>query len=308
MIKVLSILGTRPEAIKMAPVIKELVGHPDRIVSQICVTAQHRQMLDQVLTLFNIVPDYDLNLMHEAQSPMQVAAAVLTKLEPILTTARPNWVLIQGDTTTVMAASIAAFYARAKVGHVEAGLRTYDKAQPFPEEVHRQIAGVVADLHFVPTEKARANLLLANVPAEAIVLTGNPVIDALYTVGKITYNWKAGPLANIPWGKRIILVSAHRRENFGQPLESICEALRLLAMHYRNAIHIVYAVHPNPCVREPVYRLLGKIPGITLVPPLDYLPFVYLLKRCYLVLTDSGGLQTALAKNTKTQNNFGRFT
>jgi UDP-N-acetylglucosamine 2-epimerase (non-hydrolysing) len=291
MIKVLSILGTRPEAIKMAPVIQELVRHADQITSRVCVTAQHRQMLDQVLELFQIVPDHDLNVMQDAQSPIQVAATVLSKLEPILRAEHPDWVLIQGDTTTVMAASIAAFYAQVKVGHVEAGLRTHDKTQPFPEEVNRRVAGVVADLHFAPTENARVNLLREYVPAETIFLTGNPVIDALHTVANLPYHLESGPLADIPWEKRIILVTAHRRENFGQPLESICKALQETALRYHSNVHIVYPVHMNPHVWGPVHQLLGGIPGITLIPPLDYLPLVQLLQRSYLVLTDSGGLQ-----------------
>lgn len=291
MLKVLSIFGTRPEAIKMAPVILELARHPEHITNLVCVTAQHRHMLDQVLDLFRIVPDYDLNLMQDTQSPTRVAAAVLSKLEPILTTERPDWVLVQGDTTTVMAASIAAFYAGVKVGHVEAGLRTCDKTQPFPEEGNRRIAGVVADMHFVPTEKARLNLLREHVPAETIIWTGNPVIDALHTVANLPYPLEAGPLADIPWEKRIILVTAHRRENFGQPLESICEALREIALRYHSSVHIVYPVHMNPHVWKPVHRRLSDTPGITLIPPLDYLPLVHLLKRCHLVLTDSGGLQ-----------------
>jgi len=290
-LKTLSIIGTRPEAIKMAPVIKELERYPGHINSRVCVTAQHRHMLDQVLDLFKIAPEYDLDVMQDAQSPTMVAAMVLSKLEPILLREQPDWVLLQGDTTTVMAASIASFYARVKVGHVEAGLRTYDRMQPFPEELNRQIAGVVADLHFVPTEKARDNLLRTNVPSRAIVLTGNPVIDALDTVKRLPYNPAPGPLADIPWEKRIILVTAHRRENFGKPLESICEALRTVALHYRNTVHVVYAVHLNPHVWEAAHRLLGKVPGVTLVGPLEYLPLVHLLKRSYLVLTDSGGLQ-----------------
>src|SRR5437868_14409097 len=275
----------------MAPVIKELERYPSHIISRVCVTAQHRHMLDQVLDLFKIVPEYDLDVMQDAQSPTMVAAKVLSKLEPILQKERPDWVLLQGDTTTVMAASIAAFYARVKVGHVEAGLRTYDRMQPFPEEVNRQIAGVVADLHFVPTEKAGTNLLRANIPSRVIVLTGNPVIDALHAVRTLPYNLASGPLADIPWEKRIILVTVHRRENFGQPLESICKALRTIALRYRNTVHIVCPVHLNPHVWEPMHRLLGEIPGIGLVPPLDYLPLVHLLVRSYLVLTDSGGLQ-----------------
>lgn len=290
-LKVLSIFGTRPEAIKMAPVIKELEQHSDQIVSRVCVTAQHRQMLDQVLAIFRIVPDYDLNLMKEAQSPTQVVASVFSNLESILMTEHPDWVLVQGDTTTAMAASIATFYAGVKVGHIEAGLRTNDKTQPFPEEMNRRIAGVVADLHFAPTEKARDNLLRENVPVNTILVTGNPVIDALHMVEKLPYTLESGPLAGIPWEKRIILVTAHRRENFGQPLESICEALREIAQRFRSSVHIVFPVHLNPHVWKTVHRLLDDVPGITLMPPLDYLSLVQLLKRSYLVLTDSGGLQ-----------------
>jgi len=291
MLTVLSIVGTRPEAIKMAPVIRELTRYPDRIISQVCVTAQHRQMLDQVLELFQIVPDHDLNVMQDAQSPIQVAATVLAKLEPILRAERPDWMLVQGDTTTVMAASIAAFYAQVKVGHVEAGLRTYDKTQPFPEEVNRRVAGVVADLHFVPTVKARYNLLHENVAAETILLTGNPVIDALHAVSRMPYNLALSPLSSIPLERRILLVTAHRRENFGLPLVDICKALQAIAHRYQDNVHIIYPVHLNPHIWEPVHQLLGNIPGITLIPPLDYLPLVQLLQRCYMVLTDSGGLQ-----------------
>ena len=291
MIKVLSILGTRPEAIKMAPVIRELAECPDQIISRVCVTAQHRQMLDQILDLFQIVPDYDLNVMQEAQSPTQVAATMLVKLEPILRAERPDWVLLQGDTTTVMAASVAAFYAQVKVGHVEAGLRTFDKTQPFPEEVNRRVAAVVADLHFVPMIRARNNLLHENVPADTIHLTGNPVIDALQTVLRMPYNLAPSPLTTIPLERRILLVTAHRRENFGLPLAGICKALKAIAYRYQDSVHIVYPVHLNPHIWEPIHQLLGGIPGITLLPPLDYLPLVQLLQRSYLVLTDSGGLQ-----------------
>ena len=294
--KVLTIFGTRPEAIKLAPVIRELErqagdGGPESIV---CVTAQHRQMLDQVLELFGIVPDYDLNVMEGNQTPTQVAAAVLARLEPILRDVRPDWVLVQGDTTTVAAASLAAFYARTRVGHVEAGLRTHDKWQPFPEEINRRVAGVIADLHFAPTERARQNLLAEGVPAERILVTGNPVIDALQWVA-------AQPLGEGEPGfdrellekgdGRLILVTAHRRENLGAPLENICLALRDLAERYEGRLRIVYPVHLNPNVWGPVHRLLGGVRNITLTPPLDYLPLVHLLKRVHLVLTDSGGIQ-----------------
>lgn len=289
--KILSIIGTRPEAIKMAPVIKELERHADRIASRVCVTAQHRQMLDQVLDLFAIAPDHDLNIMTAGQSPTQVAAAVLTKLEPALKAEQPDWVLIQGDTTTVLAAAIGTFYARVKIGHVEAGLRTNDKHQPFPEEINRRMASVAADLHFAPTTRSRDNLLREGISRENIRVTGNPVIDALYAVADRPYDPASGPLSNIPWNRRLILVTAHRRENFGQPLEQICLALRDLAEAYPDNAHIVYPVHPNPDVQEPVRRILGHMPGITLTDPLDYLPLVYLMKHSTLVLTDSGGLQ-----------------
>jgi len=275
----------------MAPVIKELEKHPDRITSRVCVTAQHRQMLDQVLSLFEIVPDYDLNVMQDSQSPTQVSAAVLTKLEPILQTERPDWVLVQGDTTTVMAASVAAFYAGAQVGHVEAGLRTFDKHQPFPEEMNRRVAGALADAHFAPTRRARENLLREGVPDEAIYVTGNPVIDALQRVAGRPYDPSTGPLKDLPWDKRLILVTAHRRENLGAPLEQICLALREIALRYADKVHLVYPVHLNPNVQEPAGRILRGVPGVTLLAPLDYVPQVYLMKRSALVLTDSGGIQ-----------------
>jgi len=288
-IKILSVFGTRPEAIKMAPVIRELAKYPGRIYNKVCVTAQHRQMLDRVMQLFEIHPDYDLDIMQESQTPTQVAACVLNRLEPVLQREKPDWVLIQGDTTTSMAASIAAYYARVRVGHVEAGLRTQDKWQPFPEEINRRIAGVVADLHFAPTERSRQNLLGEGVPNENILVTGNPVIDALH--------WAAEqPFDNRTLGldlqqARLILVTAHRRENFGKPLENICSALRNIAERYGDQVQIVYPVHMNPNVQEPVNRLLQGVDHITLLPPLDYLPLVALMKQAYLVLTDSGGIQ-----------------
>ena len=289
--KILSVFGTRPEAIKMAPVVKELQRHPDQIVSRVCVTAQHRQMLDQVLNLFGITPHYDLNVMQNSQSPTQVAASVLAKLEPVLQTERPDWVLVQGDTTTTAAASLAAFYGGAKIGHVEAGLRTFDKYQPFPEEINRRVAGVVADLHFAPTQRARENLLREGVPDEAICVTGNPVIDALNTVADLPYDPTIGPLRDVPWDRRLILVTAHRRENFGEPLERVCLALRDIVQFYAGDVHVVYPVHLNPNVQEPARRILGNVPGVMLIDPLDYLPLVYLMKRATLVLTDSGGIQ-----------------
>lgn len=303
-IRVLSIFGTRPEAVKMAPVVKALENEPG-IESRVCVTAQHREMLDQVLNVFNIKPDYDLDLMRPDQSLAQITASILENLDPVMKKVKPDWVLIQGDTTTVMATSLLCYYNRIHIGHVEAGLRTGDKWQPFPEEVNRKIAGVVADLHLAPTEHSRANLLHEGVPDWRIVVTGNPAIDALHyitsqpapaLVDNILQKYQIGPDQ-----KDLILVTIHRRENFGQPLENICLALKQLAEEFSNHVHLVYPVHLNPNVQEPVYRLLGDIPNITLLPPLDYLPMAHLMKHAKLVLTDSGGIQeeaTGLGKPT----------
>lgn len=293
-LRVLSIFGTRPEAVKMGPVVNLLARTPG-VEARVCVTAQHRQMLDQVLNVFDICPDVDLNLMKPNQSLGQSTADILTGLEPVLRDLRPDWVLVQGDTTTVMAAALLAYYHHIRVGHVEAGLRTHDRWQPFPEEINRRIAGVVADLHFAPTEHSRQNLLRENVPPAAIIVTGNPAIDALREIGS-----RPAPAAVTdlleqrgirPGGKQLVLVTAHRRENFGVPLEGICQALRELAQTYTDRIEIIYPVHLNPNVQEPVYRLLGDVPNITLTPPQDYLPMVHLQRRAVLVLTDSGGIQ-----------------
>ena len=283
-------IGTRPEAIKMAPVIRELARYPERIESRVCVTAQHRQMLDQVLSLFGITPDYDLNVMRDSQGLTQIAANVMRGIEPILAEFCPQWVLVQGDTTTAAAAALAAFYSGAMVGHVEAGLRTFDRRQPFPEEINRRLAGVLADLHFTPTSRSRQNLLNEGIKEESIILTGNTVIDSLVEVIKYPYDPSSGPLQNVPWGKKLILVTAHRRENLGAPLEEICQALLEITAACQD-VTIVFPVHLNPNVREPVYRILGKAKSVILLEPLDYLPLVYLLKNVTLVLTDSGGIQ-----------------
>ena len=300
--KILSVFGTRPEAVKMAPVVQQLAQTPG-MESRVCVTAQHRQMLDQVLKLFDIKPEYDLDLMRDDQSLAEVSAAIFTHLDPVLADFKPDWVLVQGDTTTVAITSLLAYYRRIKVGHVEAGLRTHDKWQPFPEEINRRVAGVVADLHFAPTQQARENLLREGIPDKSIAVTGNPVIDALKFVAKQPAPQeieellgkleiispsarKTSPLGN---NRMLILVTAHRRENFGQPLENICQALRDLAK--RGDVEIVYPVHLNPNVQEPVKRILGGVPHITLLPPLDYLPLVHLQKRAKIILTDSGGIQ-----------------
>jgi UDP-N-acetylglucosamine 2-epimerase (non-hydrolysing) len=291
-LRILSVFGTRPEAVKMAPVVQQLKRTPG-IESFVCVTAQHRQMLDQVLDLFAISPDIDLDLMREDQSLAQLSAAIFSKLDPVLADYTPDWVLVQGDTTTVAITALLAYYHRIKVGHVEAGLRTLDKWQPFPEEINRRVAGVVADLHFAPTDWARNNLLHEGVPDKQITLTGNPVIDALQVVAAQPEPKSIISLLNKldirKNGKKLILVTAHRRENFGDPLENICAALKQLAS--RDDVEIVYPVHLNPNVQEPIYRLLDGILHVTLLPPMDYLPLVHLMKQATLVLTDSGGIQ-----------------
>ncbi len=289
--KVLTVFGTRPEAVKLGPVILELRRHADGIDSRVCVTAQHRDMLDQVLRVFGIQPYYDLDIMQNNQTPTQVAAAVMARLEPILIDERPDWVLVQGDTTTVAAAALAGFYARAHVGHVEAGLRTDDRWQPFPEEINRRVAGAIADRHFAPTARARDNLLRENVPAERIVVTGNTGIDALRWITTRGESAEIRALLGAAPESRLILVTAHRRENFGEPLKDICSALREIAQRYAGSVQIVYPVHRNPSVWDPVHDMLGEIPHITLCPPLDYLPMLQLMQRAYLVLTDSGGIQ-----------------
>jgi UDP-N-acetylglucosamine 2-epimerase (non-hydrolysing) len=266
------------------------------VESRLCVTAQHREMLDQVLGLFEIRPDYDLNLMREDQSLAELSASIFTALDPILTDFQPDWILAQGDTTTVAVTALLAYYRSTKFGHVEAGLRTHDKWQPFPEEINRRVAGVVADLHFAPTEWSRQNLLRENVPDQTIVVTGNPVIDALNFVAKqaepeevTRLLTQLGLVTSQQETRRLVLVTAHRRENFGRPLENICHALKELAS--RGDVEIVYPVHLNPNVQEPVNRILINVPHITLLPPLDYLPLVHLIKRARIILTDSGGIQ-----------------
>lgn len=286
--KILSIFGTRPEAIKLAPVLAELNKHA--VSSVICVTAQHREMLDQVLALFALRPDYDLAIMQPNQSLAELTARTLTRLDEVLRIEKPDWVLVQGDTTTVMVAALAAFYHRIKVGHIEAGLRSFDKYQPYPEEINRKIATSVSDLHFAPTTLAKQNLLREGVPESNIIVTGNTVIDALLQVAQKPYDWNSSPLAHIPRNRRLLLVTAHRRENFGAPLQNICAALQAIAERFPD-IQVVYPVHLNPNVQSVVYERLGNLTNVTLLPPLEYLPLVQLLKHSYLVVTDSGGIQ-----------------
>lgn len=291
--KILSIFGTRPEAIKMAPIVR-LLKQTRGVESRVCVTAQHRQMLDQVLELFEIKPDYDLDLMRDGQSLAQISASIFTGLDPILVDFQPDWVLVVGDTTTVVTTSLLTYFRRIKLGHVEAGLRTHNKWHPFPEEINRRIATVIADLHFAPTEWSKGNLLREGVEEKNILVTGNSVIDALDFVLKqeeppeVTALIDRLEIRGLET-RRLVLVTAHRRENFGQPLENICCAIKELAS--RDDVEIVYPVHLNPNVQEPVNRILKDVPHITLLPPLDYRPMVHLMKHAKIILSDSGGLQ-----------------
>lgn len=274
----------------MAPVVKAL-SNQDGVTSRVCVTAQHREMLDQVLHLFDIVPDLDLDLMRPGQTLAELTAAVFSGLDPVLRDEAPDWVLVQGDTTTVMAASLLAFYHHVRVGHVEAGLRTGDKWHPFPEEINRRIAGVTADLHFAPTAKAKENLLREGVPPSSVVVTGNPVIDALRMIVDRPYDLDSGPLAALPADRRWVVVTAHRRESLGRPMELIFTMLRELAEEFQDDIHLIYPVHLNPRVQEPAHRILGGLPNLRLVDPLDYQPMLQLMRRAALIMTDSGGIQ-----------------
>ena len=288
-LKILSVFGTRPEAVKMAPIVR-LLAQTAGVESRVCVTAQHRQMLDQVLNLFDIKPEYDLNLMRDNQSLAQLSAAIFTHLDPVFSEFKPDWVLAQGDTTTVAITSLLSYFNRIKFGHVEAGLRTHDKWQPFPEEINRRVAGVTADLHFAPTEWSKQNLLREGINELIIKVTGNTVIDALQFVSKQPEPQEIVDLVTAKLQtKKLILVTAHRRENFGKPIEDICHALAELAKY--EDVEIIYPVHLNPNVQEPVYRLLKGMEHITLLPPLDYLPLVHLMKHATLILTDSGGIQ-----------------
>jgi UDP-N-acetylglucosamine 2-epimerase (non-hydrolysing) len=283
---VLSVFGTRPEAIKMAPVLKALAGEPG-VRPLVCVTAQHREMLDQVLALFSIHPDADLDLMREGQTLTQVTTRALAELEPCLARTRPDLLLVQGDTTTTMSASLAAFYARVPVAHVEAGLRTGDPDYPYPEEVNRRITSVLARHHFAPTERARRNLLDEGVADRAITVTGNTVIDALLDV----VAQKPSRAPRLPLrGRRLILVTAHRRENFGAPLLEIIGAIQDLAARYPD-VDLVYPVHRNPSVDGPVRSALTGVPGVHLTDPLEYKAFADLMAASHLILTDSGGIQ-----------------
>lgn len=292
--KILLVFGTRPEAIKMAPLALELKKRPELEV-QVCVTAQHREMLDQVLNLFELTPEYDLDLMQPGQDLYDITSRALLGLKDVLAKAKPDLVLVHGDTTTTFSASLAAFYQKIPVGHVEAGLRTGDIYSPWPEEINRKLTGALTQLHFAPTEKSQQNLLAENISQDNIFVTGNSVIDALLQVVEIIetnseLNQKLqSQFEFIDPSKKLILVTGHRRESFGGGFERICQALKSLAQ--RDDVQVIYPVHLNPNVKEPVDRILADVDNVHLIAPLDYLPFVYLMSRSYLILTDSGGVQ-----------------
>jgi UDP-N-acetylglucosamine 2-epimerase (non-hydrolysing) len=290
MIRVLSVFGTRPEAIKMAPVVQALQQASGRFESIICVSAQHRAMLDQVLQVFGLVADHDLDLMTTAQSPADVTARVLERLPLLLRHIRPDVLLVQGDTMTSFAAAFAAYLERIPSGHVEAGLRTGDRYQPFPEEMNRVLTTRLASIHFAPTAQAQAALLREGVPPADVHLTGNTVIDALLQTVRADYTFRSAQLGSLDYSRRLVLVTTHRRESFGAPLQSTCAAIRELAERFPD-LQFVLPVHPNPAVKQTVERLLCDLPGMYLIEPVDYVEFVHLMNRAYLVLTDSGGVQ-----------------
>lgn len=301
--KLMLIFGTRPEAIKMAPIISCLKTNAKNLKLIVCVTAQHREMLDQVLNIFNIIPDYDLNIMQHSQDLFSITTNTLMSLKDVLMKERPDMVLVQGDTTTAFIAGVAAYYLRIPLGHMEAGLRTHNRYSPFPEEMNRHLLSVLADIHFAPTDWAKSNLLKEGVPASKIVVTGNTVVDALLTIrrrqqaGRTEKLWKE--YFRKSWNlvipkkatvQKLILVTGHRRENFGENFKNICFSLKKIALA-RKDVMIVYPVHLNPNVQLPVKAILGKVPNIYLIKPLEYESFIYLMDQAYLILTDSGGIQ-----------------
>jgi UDP-N-acetylglucosamine 2-epimerase (non-hydrolysing) len=298
--KILIVFGTRPEAIKMAPVVTEFLKYKKKFKTRICVTAQHRSMLDQVLTIFNIKVHYDLNIMKPNQNLYDITSNVLLKMNDVLNDFKPDVVLVHGDTTTTSATSLACFYQKIPVGHVEAGLRTGNIYSPWPEEMNRKLTGAIAKYHFAPTSTSQKNLLKEGVPRNNIYITGNTVIDALYMITnriKKDKNLKS-KIENeifkfgfkINRSKRLILVTGHRRENFGEGFINICKALKEIALNYKD-VDILYPVHLNPNVQKPVYKILSDINNVHLIEPIDYLPFVYLMNEAYLIITDSGGIQ-----------------
>ena len=290
-LKVMTIFGTRPEAIKMAPVVLELQKYPDRIQPIVTVTAQHREMLDQVLQLFRIQPDYDLDIMSPSQTLFDITNRALTGLDVVLAQAKPDLVLVHGDTTTTFVGALAAFYHQIPVGHVEAGLRTGDKYSPYPEEMNRKLAGVLTDLHFAPTATARQNLLKENVDSGSVFVTGNTVIDALLSTVSPEFRFESELLPAISFpDRRVILVTTHRRENLGEPMRHVYQALKRIVAEFAD-VEVVFPVHRNPKVREVVESVLGHLPRVHLTDPLDYEPFANLMARSTLILTDSGGIQ-----------------
>ena len=290
-LKVMTIFGTRPEAIKMAPVVLELQKYPEQIQPIVTVTAQHREMLDQVLQLFRIQPDYDLDIMSPSQTLFDITSRALTGLNEVLAEARPDLILVHGDTTTTFVGALAAFYHQIPVGHVEAGLRTGDKYSPYPEEMNRKLAGVLTDLHFAPTATARQNLLQENVETGSVFVTGNTVIDALLATVKREFRFADELLTSLDFvGRRVILVTTHRRENLGEPMRHVYQALKRIVTEFSD-VEVVFPVHRNPKVREVVESVLGHLPRVHLTDPLDYEPFVNLMARSTLILTDSGGIQ-----------------
>ena len=292
MLVVLSLIGTRPEAIKMAPVIHELSKHSDRIRSLVCVSGQHREMLSQVLDVFGIHSDFDLEVMEPGQMLSKLTAELFTRLDPVVRETRPDWIIAEGDTTTVLVAALVSYYHKIHFGHVEAGLRTGDKFRPFPEEMNRRIADGLADALFAPTQRSRENLLREGVSNDRVLVTGNTIVDALLDVAARPYDWNTSPLSRIPTDRRLVLITAHRRESFGAPLREICFAIKELALRSESReFHFVYPVHLNPNVGRPVREILSGLSNVSLIEPLDYLSMIQLMKRSTLILTDSGGIQ-----------------
>jgi UDP-N-acetylglucosamine 2-epimerase (non-hydrolysing) len=294
--KNLIVFGTRPEAIKMAPLVKEFLKHSDKFITKVCITAQHREMLDQVLAFFEIKPDFDLNLMKPNQNLYTLTADIITGLKPVLEDFEPDYVYVHGDTTTTMATSIAAFYSGAQVCHVEAGLRTFNKRSPFPEEINRSVTGRITEFHFSPTPTSKANLIRENIAEKNILVTGNTVIDALhFSTNKVDSSQFNDPEIEslktiVNPSQRLLLVTGHRRENHGQGFINICSALKQIALQHKDC-QIIYPVHLNPNVQKPVYDLLEGINNIQLIKPLSYPAFVWLMNQSYLIITDSGGVQ-----------------
>lgn len=291
MLTVLSLIGTRPEAIKMAPVLRQLAAS-GQVRSIVCSTGQHRELLEQAFALFDLEPEVDLELMRPDQTLPDLTARLLTALDPLMERYRPDWVLAQGDTTTVLAGALVAFYRGIAFGHVEAGLRSGDLARPFPEELNRRVADQVARRRFAPTNQARQNLLAEGHAPETILVTGNPGIDAVRWIAEQPYDWAGGRLSSLPKDQRLVLVTAHRRESFGEPFRQLCLAIRELAETLGpTGVHFVYPIHLNPRIHEPIKELLRGVPHLTLTEPLDYASLVQLMKRAVLILTDSGGIQ-----------------